>query len=99
MATAEATVLKALERMKSTLSDADARMFSDTTLADVVQEARVIEKEQGARRDLRYMRRIEPYLRTLQEYAGVVEVLCQGYPPMSFVWVGPVLLSRSCIND
>ena len=51
------------------------------------EAARAIEREQGVRGDLRFMRRIEPLLKTLESYSGVLEVFCQGYPPMAFVWV------------
>jgi len=99
MATGQAIAQKALEKLKSTLTAADIRMFSDATLADIWRTARQIEKEQAARRDLRYMRRIEPYLRSLEAYAGVFEVFCQGYQPMAFVWVRPVLYHSCLVSD
>ena len=92
MATGQTIVYKAFERMKSSLSTADVRMFSDTNLADIWQEARAIEKEQGTRRELLYMKRIEGCLQSLADYADVLEVFCQGYPPMAFVWVRTILL-------
>ena len=87
MATGEAIVKKALDQLKSSLTTEDVRTFSNTSLEDVWREARKIEKDQADRRDLRFMRRVEPLLRTLESYAGVIEVLCQGYSPMAFVWV------------
>lgn len=87
MATGQAIVEKALTHLKSTLTAEDNRAFSDTTLKDIWREARQVEKEQGARLDLRFMRRIEPFLQSLESYAGVLEVFCQGYSPMAFVWV------------
>lgn len=91
MATGEATVKKALDQLKSTLTPEDVRMFSNTSLEDLWREARRIEQEQGARMDLRCMRRLEPLLRSLESYASVIEVFCQGYAPMAFVW-GPIKL-------
>ena len=87
MATGEAIVTRALDQLKSSLTTEDVRTFSNTSLEDLWREARKIEKEQADRRDLRFMRRVEPLLRTLESYAGVIEVLCQGYSPMAFVWV------------
>ena len=87
MATGEAIVKKALDQLKSSLTTEDVRTFSNTSLEDLWREARKIEKEQADRRDLRFMRRLEPLLRSLESYAGVIEVLCQGYSPMAFVWV------------
>ncbi len=87
MATGEAIVKKALDQLKSTLTAEDAHMFSNTSLEDLWREVRKVEHEQGARLDLRFMRRLEPFLRSLESYAGVIEVFCQGYAPMAFVWV------------
>ena len=87
MATGEAIVQKALDQLKSSVTTEDVRTFFNTSLEDVWREARKIEKEQADRRDLRFMRRVEPLLRSLESYAGVIEVLCQGYSPMAFVWV------------
>ena len=99
MATGQDIVLRALTQMKSTLTDVDKRMFSDTSAADVWREARTIEKELRGRRELRYMKRIAPYLDTLESYAGVLEVFCQGYSPMAFVWVNPIFCLRRKILD
>ena len=52
---------------------------------------RDIEKQQRARRDVRFMSRIEAFIHTVDSYSGIINILCQGYPPMSFVW-GPVKL-------
>ena len=87
MASASDLVKKALDQFKSTLSSDDARTFMDTTYGDLWEGAREIEREQGRRMDIRFMRRIEPFLESMGSYAGVIEVFCQGYPPMAFVWV------------
>lgn len=87
MATGVEIVEKALDQLKSTLTAEDVRMFSNTSLEDLWREARKVEDEQGARLDLRFMRRIEPFLRSLESYASVIEVFCQAHPPMAFVWV------------
>ena len=87
MATGQAIVDTALKQLRSTLIGTDDRTFYNTRLEDVWREARDIEKELGDRRELQYMQRIEPYLKSLEGYAGVLEVFVQGYPPMAFVWV------------
>ena len=87
MATGEEIVKKALDQLKSSLTAEDVRTFSHTSLEDLWREARNIEKEQAARLDLRFMRRVERFVRSLESYAGVIEVFCQGYSPMAFVWV------------
>ena len=87
MATGQDIVEKAINGLKSSLSGEDERTFAKTSLDDVWQEARKIEKGQGRRLDLRFMRRIEPFLSSLESYAGVLEVFCQGYSPLAWVWV------------
>ncbi len=87
MATGRAIAKKALDQLSLTLSSDDTRFFLDTSLEDLWKEARTIEYEQAQRRDLRCMRRIEGFLRTMESYSGIIEVFCQGFSPMSFVWV------------
>ena len=87
MASACNLVKKALDQFKSTLSSDDKHSFSDTTYNDLWEGAREIEREQGRRMDIRFMRRIEPFLVSMESYAEVIEVFCQGFPPMAFVWV------------
>ena len=87
MATGRAIAKKALDQLNRTLSPEDARFFLDTTLEDLWKEARRIEYEQGQRMDLRFMRRVEGFLQTMESYSGVIEVFCQGFSPMAFVWV------------
>lgn len=87
MATACEIVKRALDRFKSTLSRDDIRTFSDTTYKELWEGAHEIEQEQGRRMDLRFMRRIEPFLVSMESYASVIEVFCQGFTPMAFVWV------------
>ena len=80
-------IKRALDQFKSTLSSDDARVFEDTTYSDLWQGAREIEREQGRRMDIRFMRRIEPFLVSMESYSKVIDTLCQGFPPMAFVWV------------
>ena len=87
MATGEAIVKRALDQLKLSVTSEDVRSFSNTSLEDLWREAHKIENEQAARLDLRFMRRLERFLRSLESYASVIEVFCQGYAPMAFVWV------------
>jgi hypothetical protein len=94
MATGRAIVERALDQLMPTITPEDARDFVETTATDIRRAAREIEKEQGARLELRFMRRIEPFLLSLESYGPVVEVFCQGYSPMAFVWVPFTLRTR-----
>lgn len=81
------TVKTALDRFKSTLNSDDERTFSNATHKDLWEGIRAIEQEQGRRMDLRFMRRIEPFLASMKSYAPIIEVFAQGFTPMAFVWV------------
>ncbi|KIX08531.1 uncharacterized protein Z518_03187 [Rhinocladiella mackenziei CBS 650.93] len=61
----------------------DARLFKSTTLADVREATRIIERDQAQRRCLRNMKRIEPLFECLEKLGGAVETLCQG----CFIWM------------
>lgn len=98
MATGRAIVQKSLDQLKSTITQGDTHTFRDTNLEAVWQAAREIEQEQGARLDLRFMRRIEPLLRTLESYAPTIEVFCQGFSPMAFIWVILIYLPSPTIR-
>lgn len=91
----------AFDNLTRAVTPQDLRDFKDTTLEDVWKAARQIEREQGKRSYLQNMRRIEPALETLGSYAKCIEVFCQGFPFMSFVW-GPIkfilLLARQHVS-
>ena len=77
----------AFKRLEETVSHDDARDFHATELKDIHQAAIDIEKWQRERKSLRNMRRIEPLLTGIRQYAGVLETLCQGTPYLPWIWV------------
>jgi len=83
------TVKYAFDSFATSISSEDARDFCSTTLQDVRTAAQAIERQQAQRKSLRNLRRIEPFLRFLESYAPVIEVGCQGFSPMTWVW-GPL---------
>ena len=97
MGDGRAIVEKALNQLRLTVTPEDARNFSDTRLEDVWREAREIEREQGARLALRNMRRIEPFLKSLETYSGVIDTFCQGFSPMAWVWVSMRHTGSRCV--
>ena len=56
-------------------------------MEDVWAAARNIEAQLEVRQSLRNLRRIEPFLAGIEQYARVVEVLCNGTPYLPFIWV------------
>lgn len=84
---ARLTITAAFERFKRSVTADDARRFQDTNLNDVWDTAAEIEDKLANSKSLRNMRRIEPFLRGLEHYASIVEVLCNGTDYLSWIWV------------
>src|SRR5437762_225159 len=67
-------------------------LMKTTSIDDVYNAADKLQQEQAKNGRLRHLRRIEPYLERLRQYAGVIEVFVQAKPDiLSFVW-GPIKL-------
>ena len=78
----------ALERFKDNLTGAEISQFNFTTLDDVWAELMKIQSEQGARRSLQNLARIEPFINGLKKYSAVIEIFVQARPEfMAFIWV------------
>jgi hypothetical protein len=84
---------KAFQELKISSVDPLKHEFLNTTLGDVWSAVHMIEEEQSKRTALQNAQRIEPFLRTIESYSETIEVFCQGFPPMSFVWV------RNCLSQ
>ena len=80
-------IRRALDELKTNVSAEDERIFQSTSLKGVWDLARDIQREQNERGRLQNMRRIEPVLRLLENYAAVLDTFCQGFSPMAWVWV------------
>ncbi|OQU94466.1 NACHT domain-containing protein [Cladophialophora immunda] len=85
-------VREAFTKFEALVGANDARLFRATTLADVREAARIIERDQSQRRCMRNMRRIEPLFDALHLLGGAIETLCQGTPYLCFIWKAPIKL-------
>jgi len=85
--TPQAIIEAAFTRLKNSITVEDARTFHSTQLQDVRQAAIDIEKWQRNRGSLRNMKRIEPFLKSIEKYSNVIETLCNQTPYLPFVWV------------
>jgi hypothetical protein len=72
---------------KQSVSSSDARDFNNSKLEDVYKAARSIETQLAARGSLRNTRRLQPFFKGLEHYSKVMEVLCNGTPYLSWIWV------------
>jgi hypothetical protein len=80
-------IQRALDDLKRGVDEEHERLFQNTSAKDVWDLARKIEDEQRKRGRTRNMARIEPFLRSLESYAAVVDTFCRGFSPMAWVWV------------
>ena len=66
---------------------ADAKVFQATSYEDVWKAAEEIERAQREKKSLQNMRRVEPFLKCLESFASIIEVLCNGTPCLPWIWV------------
>ncbi|KAB2109040.1 hypothetical protein AG0111_0g2533 [Alternaria gaisen] len=86
------------ERTVQRHSRTDDREFSSTTLRDVRDAAKEVERQLAARQCMRNMKRLEPFLNGLEAYSKVIEVLCNGTPFLSWIWA-PIKLMMQLATD
>ncbi|KAI4613948.1 hypothetical protein J4E80_006636 [Alternaria sp. BMP 0032] len=97
-AQARVTLQDAFERFASTVAPDDKRLFHNTQLKDVRDEAIRIERQLRARRTQRCMARLDKFLQGMEHYSKVVEVLCNGTPFLPWIWA-PVKLMLMITAD
>jgi hypothetical protein len=78
---------EAFEKLNQTVSSSDALLFNSTTLEDVWKAATQIQQAQRKRRCIQNLRRLEPLLQGLEQYSKAIEVICNGTPYVSWIWV------------
>jgi hypothetical protein len=95
------TFEKILASFKTRLSQADVELFRITTFDDLKVAVATIQKEQAARKGLRNLNKIKPFLNFLSQYAQVLEVFVQVKPEiLCFIWVSSqILFTRSTPID
>ncbi|KAH9216233.1 hypothetical protein DL95DRAFT_522785 [Leptodontidium sp. 2 PMI_412] len=77
----------AIEKLKQAISPPDAVAFQTTLIEDVWKAAEEIQESQRRRKSLRNMRRVEPFLKGLEKYSKVIEVVCNGTPYLPWIWL------------
>ena len=78
----------AFNHLSNSVTKDDARAFSTTTMQDVWTAVKDIEHHLESRRSLRGFNRIRPFLTGIEQYSKVIEVVCNGTPYLSYIWVG-----------
>ena len=88
----------AFQRLQHVVTPDDARSFCSTTLQDVFDTARAIERQLAASQSLRNLRRIQPFLNGIQEYTKVVDILCNGTPFLPWAWAPVKLMLQLSVD-
>ena len=89
-----------LEKTVRNINPEDAHKFSDTTLQDVHNASIDIEEALAKRKCLRNLRRLNPFLASLDHYSKSIEVICNGTPYLPWIWVCPAkTLLKALLTD
>lgn len=84
-----------LDDFKAQLTVKELDEFKFASLQGLRTTIKLIQKEQEAKRRMQHMRRLEPFLRTMEQYGTVVEVFVNTSETLAFIWVrdSPLLLA------
>lgn len=74
-------------KRKAQLSPKELEEFKFADLAGLQSTIKSIQLKQEAKRRMRYMRRLEPFLQTMTQYGQVVEIFVNTSETLAFVWV------------
>jgi 5'-deoxynucleotidase YfbR-like HD superfamily hydrolase len=85
--TSRRTIAAAFSSFKESISLEDALAFQETSLEDVLKSLEEIQLAQRERKSLRNVGRVGPFLKSLESYSKVIEVLCNGTPYLPWLWV------------
>lgn len=69
------------------LDEAEMADFQLTDLQSLRQAINTIQNDQAKQKKLMYMRRLEPFLKTMEDYGKVLEVFLNVSDFIAFVWV------------
>jgi hypothetical protein len=97
-----ATILSDFERAveafkkKSDLTEAELADFQLTDLQSLHQAINTIQNQQAKDKSLMYMRRLKPFLDTMEDYGQVLKVFLNASNFIAFVWVRIIPPSSHC---
>ncbi|KAK2745994.1 hypothetical protein FQN55_005816 [Onygenales sp. PD_40] len=80
---------RALDKIKSQLSEEEKAEFTNTKLEDVRQAAYRIQLEHGGPKEMKTMIRIQGFLEAMEQYGKVIEVFLNSSIMVGFIW-GPI---------
>ena len=74
-------------KKKAGLTSEELQYFQCSSFDDVLTTLNTVQKEQSKKKTLVYMRRIDPFLKTIAEYGKVIEIFVNTSEILAFVWV------------
>ncbi|KAK2782046.1 hypothetical protein FQN53_000222 [Emmonsiellopsis sp. PD_33] len=80
---------RALDKIKSQLSEEEKAEFTNTKLEDVRQAAYDIQLQHGGPKEMKTMIRIQGFLEAMEQYGKVIEVFLNSSIMVGFIW-GPI---------
>jgi hypothetical protein len=94
MATAISDFERAVEAFKenSALNEAELVDFQLTDLQSLQQAINTIQNQQAKNKRLMYMRRLKPFLDTMEDYGQILKVFLNTSNYIAFVWVRTLVL-------
>lgn len=79
-------------KSKAQLTTKELEEFKFTSLDGLRSTIKRIQQDQEAKRRMRHMKRLEPFLKTMETYGKIVEVFANTSETLAFVWVGYSLM-------
>lgn len=81
------------QRFRAELDDEDDQQIRATSLEEVYAAIAETERELAARRSLRNLERLSPYINAIVHYGTVIEVFCNSSAVVPYLWVSLLLNS------
>jgi uncharacterized protein involved in exopolysaccharide biosynthesis len=75
-------------RAKAGLSQDELQDFELTSLDDLKAQISIIQSDQRRSKKLLYLKRLGPFLDTMEQYGKIIEVFLNIHEVVAFVWVG-----------
>jgi hypothetical protein len=79
-------------RLQVDLTPSDLKDFQLTSLESLRVAMDKIQKRQASTRTMQYMKRVDPFLQSMEQYGKVVEVFVNTSDILAFVWVSEDLI-------
>lgn len=98
MASASSAIVSTFEKAltafktKAGLTQAELKDFQLTSLDDLKLQISIIQDDQRKSKKLRYLKRLGPFLDTMEQYGKIVEVFLNVSDIIAFIWVREVTI-------